>query len=283
MHPLCALEYFVVTICVSVTCAHPAYLVLTLVSGAIYTSLLHGRLMRSLFSMCAAMLIFAAVLNPLFTHRGVTILFYLPSGNAFTLEALLYGIFAGLMLVCALVEFSCLNAIFTSDKILCLLGKIAPRLALLLSVSLRLIPEIGRYIKQAASINRLNSKKITDRARFGLSLISSALSYALEGSVITADSARSRDLGGERVSFSLYTIGRPELFYIFSSLILAVGAVIPIFTGALTMEFYPVIEISAISIAGVCGALCYAVFCFLPIALLLNRKIKFGRLRLGTA
>lgn len=39
-------------------------------------------------------LLFMAVMNPVFNHQGVTILFYLNNGNPITKESILYGVAA---------------------------------------------------------------------------------------------------------------------------------------------------------------------------------------------
>lgn len=42
--------------------------------------------------MLLPLMLLAAVVNPLVSHQGVTVLFRFPSGNACTLESVLYGI-----------------------------------------------------------------------------------------------------------------------------------------------------------------------------------------------
>ncbi len=58
----------------------------------------------------------AALVNPAFNHEGATILTYLPSGNPLTLESMLYGAAAAVMLASVVLWFSSFNEVITSDK-----------------------------------------------------------------------------------------------------------------------------------------------------------------------
>lgn len=103
---------------------HPILQVLSLLSAVIYSILLNGKkaVKFNLLYMLPLLLI-TAVLNPLFNHAGITILFYLKNGNPITLESILYGISAACMFVTVMVWFSCYNAVMTSDKFIYLLVK----------------------------------------------------------------------------------------------------------------------------------------------------------------
>ena len=68
------------------------------------------------------LLVITALINPAFSHQGVTILTYLPSGNPLTLESILYGIYAAFLLITVIAWFSCFNAVMTSDKFMYLSG-----------------------------------------------------------------------------------------------------------------------------------------------------------------
>ena len=72
------------------------------------------------------MLVAMALINPAFNHEGVTIIDYLPSGNPLTLESIIYGLCAAIMIVSVICHFSCYNEVMTSDKFIYLFGKIIP-------------------------------------------------------------------------------------------------------------------------------------------------------------
>ncbi len=66
--------------------------------------------------------------NPAFNHEGATILAYLPSGNPLTLEFIVYGLSAAVMMASVILWFSCYNAVMTSDKFVYLFGRVIPAL-----------------------------------------------------------------------------------------------------------------------------------------------------------
>lgn len=84
-------------------------------------------------------MLLTAILNPIFNHKGLTVLFYLKR-NPVTLESVAYGAASGVMLGSVLLIFSCFNRIITDDKILYLFGRIIPSLAVVLSMALRFVP-----------------------------------------------------------------------------------------------------------------------------------------------
>lgn len=89
------------------------------------------------------MFLLVAVTNPLFSHNGVTPLFYL-NGNPVTLEAFVYGAAIAVMVVGVMLWCRCYSAVMTSDKFLYLFGRAIPKLALVLSMALRFIPMFKR-------------------------------------------------------------------------------------------------------------------------------------------
>lgn len=99
-------------------------------------------------------MLLTAVLNPLFNHRGLTILCWLPGGNPLTLEAIAYGIAAAGMLAAAISWFYCLNRVFTTDKFVWLFGRIIPFLSLLVSMTLRFVPQFTARARAVAECQR---------------------------------------------------------------------------------------------------------------------------------
>ena len=121
-HPLVNFAYFLAVLLFAMFFMQPVCLIIAIVSSTAYAVYLSGRkaVMFSLKFMLP-MFILAAVINPAFNHRGITILAYLPGGNPLTLESIIYGLAAGIMLVSVIQWFSCYNAVMTSDKFVYLL------------------------------------------------------------------------------------------------------------------------------------------------------------------
>ena len=115
-HPLVNAVYFLAVIGFSVFYMHPVYLGISLVSSlscALMTG--RGKTLKSLgyLFLCA---LFAAVLSPLFSHAGVTVLCYLPSGNPLTLESILYGAASGVMFFSVMCWFFCFHRVMTGTN-----------------------------------------------------------------------------------------------------------------------------------------------------------------------
>ena len=153
-HPVTAAMYFLSVILITAIVQSPVFMAEALVCSAFFAFLLNGKTAaRTLFVMLP-MALLAAVINLLFSNRGITVLAKLPSGNSITLETLIFSLFTGAMTISLVMWFIGLNKCMTSDKTVYLLGKALPSLALLLSMTLRSVPMFARRAKQAAAAQR---------------------------------------------------------------------------------------------------------------------------------
>ena len=76
---------------------------------------------------------------------------------------------------------------------------------------LRMIPAFTRKARQIILARRAIGKgaeeKLTEKAKNGAAILSALTDWALEGSIITADSMRSRGYGtGKRTNFQIYSM-----------------------------------------------------------------------------
>lgn len=149
MHPIVNFIYFAVVLGCSMVLMHPLCLMISFAAALCYTIRLFGfrSAKTGLFGMVGIMVV-AAVMNPAFSHQGVTTLCYLPSGNALTLESILYGIAAAVMLGATLLWFRCVSEILTADKIVYLLGRPFPILAMVLAMVLGFLPKMQRKLRE---------------------------------------------------------------------------------------------------------------------------------------
>ena len=133
-HPLVTFAYFAALVVASVFSLHPLLLGLTFCSALLYALLQRGAAalrLALLFLLPAVVL--TALINPLFNHRGATVLFYL-ADNPMTAEAFLYGLATGVLMGGILLWFSCMGPLFRSDKVVYLFGRVSPALSLTLSL-----------------------------------------------------------------------------------------------------------------------------------------------------
>ena len=129
-HPAVNFVYFALVLVFTMFLMHPASLVISLGCALAYHISLSGRkAVRMQLLFLLPMVLIAAVANPAFNHEGATILTYLPTGNPLTLESILYGLAAALMLAAVITWFACYTAVMTSDKFVYLFGRIIPALS----------------------------------------------------------------------------------------------------------------------------------------------------------
>lgn len=142
-HPLLNFFYFGVVLLFTMFNQHPVFLGISYAGAVFYAALLNGwrRTLRQSLLLTLPGLLVVALLNPMFNHYGVTMLYYVESsGNWITLEALVYGVVLGAVMFVVIQWFSCYNQVMTTDKFVYLFGRIIPALSLVLSMALRFVP-----------------------------------------------------------------------------------------------------------------------------------------------
>ena len=273
-HPLTNFLYFLGVIGFSVVIQHPAYLAVGVGGAAVYYLLLHGKQgWRRIAGMIPVFLVVSA-LNPLFNHYGSRVLFPL-FGKPYTLEALYYGMALGAMFVGMLLWFGCYSAVLTSDKFVCLFGSLIPSLSLLLVMILRMIPSLSRKAAQLAGARKCIGKGVSEGAdsrekiHSGMKLLSALTDWALEGSIVTADSMRSRGYGAaKRTSFQIYHLTGRDWVLMALMVVLAAGVLL---LGGTEAEFTPQVMIAQPTL----GLAAYAIFVLIPPALHLQEELQW--------
>lgn len=279
-HPAVNFIYFVFAIGFGVVIQHPAYLLAAILGAAAYYLLLKGSKGMKMILAVLPLCVLIAAVNPLFNTLGKTELFSL-FGRPYTTEALIYGVVvAGIFLV-MMLWFGCYNVVLTSDKFTSLFGNLIPALSLLLVMVLRLIPNLMRKAVQISGARKSIGKGTGETAdrkeklHSGMTVLSALTDWALEGSVVTADSMRSRGYGAaKRTNFQIYRMGTRD--WVLLSLILLLSAA-TIFGGSKEAEFIPTLEMAPLG----WGFSAYCIYLLLPTALHLKEAITWRILRSG--
>lgn len=230
-HPAVNLLYFLGAIGFAAVIQHPAYLAAGAVGAGCYYLLLRGRRgWRQIGALLPLCLILTAV-NPLFNTRGEHILGYV-FDRPYTAEALGYGAAIAGVFGVMLLWFGCYNAVLTGDKFTSLFGSLAPALSLLLVMVLRLVPNLLRKAGQITHARRSIGKGRGEGDGFrqklagGMTVLSALTDWALEGSVVTADSMRARGYGtGRRTGFQIYRMTARDWALVALILALACGVI----------------------------------------------------------
>jgi energy-coupling factor transport system permease protein len=281
-HPFVNFLYFVVVLLFSMVFMHPIFQVIALISAVVYSIMLKGKTgVRFNLLYMVPFLLFMAVMNPVFNHQGVTILFYLNNGNPITKESILYGVAAACMFVTVIIWFSCYNVVMTSDKFIYIFGKILPALSLIFSMVLRFVPRYLAQIKVISNAQKCIGRDVTQgnllaRARNGITILSIMTTWALENAIETADSMKSRGYGlPGRTSFSIFRLDARDkvALLIMTGLIavVAVGAAM----GENTMRYYPSIKASAITPFSILVYIAYFALCMVPVLINMVEAMKW--------
>ena len=99
LHPLVLIVYFLSILVVSMFSTNPVLLFISLVGGMMFFCMMNSKkAFLSDLAFYIPMFLLIAIINPLFSHNGVTPLFFM-NGNPVTLEAILYGGNIALMLL----------------------------------------------------------------------------------------------------------------------------------------------------------------------------------------
>lgn len=285
IHPLIAFAFFAFALIMPMLFLHPAFIVVSFIACSIWAIGLNGRAFWSLFLkfiLPAALLV--ALLNPLFNHQGVTILFYLRD-NPVTLESILYGLTSSLAFASALIWFSCFNTIFTSDKLIYLFGRFLPSVSLLITMILRFVPLYRRQSKKMAIAMQAQGSGtgeggLIKRAKHGLAIFSAMITWGIESSVTTADSMRSRGHGlPNRSSYSLYRFTLRDAVF---GTALLLGVVCVGFAAGfkrISAAFFPVIRLNAWDWASALTLVIYALTLSMPVILNIIEAVKWQYLK----
>lgn len=282
LHPAVNLLFFIGAIAFGVILQHPVYLLAGIFASGMYYFLLEGRKGIKNILLMIPLFIFITFFNPIVNTRGVTVLFtYLD--RPYTLEALIYGVAVAATFVLMILWFGCYGKVLTGDKFTCLFGNLAPSLSLLLVMVFRMIPNLLQKAKQIigarSSIGKGAEEKssLRDKLDSGMTVIGVLTTWALEGSITTSDSMRSRGYGtSKRTSFMIYRMTKTD--WILSLIMVVLLGIVVAFAanGGMNAEFLPERNIAPINGSNIIGFIAYFAFLMIPTLLDIKEVIKWN-------
>lgn len=250
VHPFIAFAFFAYAILVTTLFMHPVFIVVSFLIGVSWSFILVGKkTLNLMFKFILPVTIIISVINPLFNHKGLTILFYLKD-NPITLESIIYALVASAMFASVIIWFSCFNEIIKSEKIIYIFGKTLPSISLLIMLVLRFVPLYKRQAQKISVSMRARGcdtegGSIVKRAKTGLDILLALITWGLESSVTTADSMRSRGHGLHgRTFYSNYRLDKRDIAILICMLIGGITVVYGIATDSLFVKFYPLFKMN---------------------------------------
>lgn len=285
-HPAVSMLYFVLVIGLTMFLNHPVCLGISLVGALVYSIYLKGKkAARFNLIYMLPLLVITALINPAFSHQGVTILAYLPSGNPLTLESILYGVYAAFLLITVITWFSCFNAVMTSDKFVYLFGRIIPALSLVLSMSLRFVPRFTAQIKVISNAQKCVGRDVSNggiikRAKHGIKILSILVTWALENAIDTADSMKDRGYGlPGRTAFSIYRFDRRDKWALLFLLLCGGGVMAGAFAEKLKFVYMPILSGASFDLWQVVVFILYLALCAMPVIINGKEELKWKALQ----
>lgn len=282
-HPAVNLCFFAAVIGMTMFLMHPVFLFISMLCSCGYLWYLRGRraLLRQM-GYLLPVLLFTAALNPLFNHDGATVLFLLPGGSPVTWEAVCFGLASAVLMGASILWFSCCNVIITTDKIIYLFGRLIPSLSLLISMTLRFVPRFKDYLLSTMEVQRAMQPPKTkrDTLKQALTAFSATVSWAMEQSIITADSMKSRGYGcAGRSAYALCRFERRDAASLAVMAALFLGTLLPWAAGCVQWSFYPAMNAEPTGFGSIISYLSFSGICMMPLIINWKEDRKWSSLR----
>lgn len=285
-HPIISFLFFVIIIAFSMFVLHPVFLGISLVSSVTYSTMLNGRkaIKFNILYMLPTMII-AVLINALTNRKGTTSIIQITDNITITYEALMFGIAAAVMILCVICWFSCYNKIITTDKFIYLFGKSIPSVSLVLSMIFRLVPRIKYQFKKTSSAQKylgydISNGNIVKRLKSLVKIVSIVMSWALENSIETADSMKSRGYGLKgRSTFSIYKFCPRDLVALMYIIISAIYIFYGILNNGIEYTYYPTVTMQFKNLYTASILFTYGLLCIMPIIIEIWEDIKWKYLK----
>ncbi len=199
-HPLAVFLYFMTAVGITLLWNRPGLLLASFLIAFGYACALEKgkNILRSLVWLLLVTAL-PVIVNPLVNHRGNTPVLYI-NDQPITLEAVLYGLFTGLMIAAMLFWFQAYSKSLDSDGFLYLFGGKLPSIALMVTMIFRFVPQFHRSLQEIEAVQKtlgaaVSRGTIRQRLQAGGRLLSALVSITLEDSLQTADSMNARGYG----------------------------------------------------------------------------------------
>lgn len=228
-----------------------------------------GKQLKSYLKFYMMMCLINTLLNPLLSHRGQTILFYL-NGQCITLEATIYGFIMGLSLFVVLSSFSLYQVLMTSDKLMYLFSSMLPRMTLVVMLSLRIVPLLKQRIAEIREVQftqgiLTKKKDIRLRSKTAMESLNTLVGWSLEELMQTAKSIRSRGYSAEkkRTFYFRYHIERRDLICVGIQILLIISILYLWYKGSYAI--YPRVTLAMTSKNTIILLMVYLIYIGLPL------------------
>lgn len=275
-HPMVNFIFYAVVLGITMFQMQIGLVLISVCSALVYYFCLKGMEGMPYLFVIGCIFLLSSLINPLFSHKGATLLFYLFTGNPVTLESIVYGIVSAAIISGMLLWFSTFHQIMGMERMLGAVGKAFPHIALLITMILRFIPKYAKHQREVAAINKMDSSSWKDRIRQGSKIFSITTTWALENSVYTADSMKARGFGvTKRTGYNNYRMKGRDVLAILWIVALAAGVLWMLRRECLFTYYYPYIVYKE----SIPAYVLYTLLCMTPVGIHVGEEIRWHRLK----
>lgn len=304
-HPVVNLIFYLLVLGTTMFQMSVGLVFISLFSAVVYYFMLKKTEGLKYCTVVVGIIIVSAIINPLFSHKGGTLLFYLFTGNPVTLESIIYGLISAIIIGAMLLWFSTFNQVMGVERILGSIGKVLPNVSLLITMIMRFIPQYTRHQRKVSMVNKVNKRnygekinllnrektekenviearkkqknkngidKIIDSIKEGSRTFSITTTWALENSIYTADSMKARGFGtGRRTNYSNYKFQKRDYLLMGWLVILWLVVVFSLEREKVYTYYYPFIQVKN----NVVVYLIYGLLCLTPVLINVKEEIRW--------
>ena len=304
-HPVVNLIFYLLVLGTTMFQMSVGLVFISLFSAVVYYFMLKKTEGLKYCAVVVGIIIVSAIINPLFSHKGGTLLFYLFAGNPVTLESIIYGLISAIIIGAMLLWFSTFNQVMGVERILGAIGKVLPNVSLLITMIMRFIPQYTRHQRKVSMVNKVNKRnygekinllnrekteqenviearkrqkkkngidKIIDSIKEGSRTFSITTTWALENSIYTADSMKARGFGtGRRTNYSNYKFQKRDYLLMGWLVILWLVVVFSLEREKVYTYYYPFIQVKN----NVVVYLIYGLLCLTPVLINVKEEIRW--------
>ena len=304
-HPVVNLIFYLLVLGTTMFQMSVGLVFISLFSAVVYYFMLKKTEGLKYCTVVVGIIIVSAIINPLFSHKGGTLLFYLFTGNPVTLESIIYGLISAIIIGAMLLWFSTFNQVMGVERILGAIGKVLPNVSLLITMIMRFIPQYTRHQRKVSMVNKVNKRnygekinllnrektekenviearkrqkkkngidKRIDSIKEGSRTFSITTTWALENSIYTADSMKARGFGtGRRTNYSNYKFQKRDYLLMGWLVILWLVVVFSLEREKVYTYYYPFIQVKN----NVVVYLIYGLLCLTPVLINVKEEIRW--------
>ncbi len=270
-HPVVLIIYLFGGMLITMLTMHPVLLAISIGISGFYAGVLCGKkLWIQLLWVMLPVLFFTVIILPLFSHNGITPLFYI-NDMPVTKESVSFGLVMSELLLGIFLWFRVANAIMDSEKILYLFGRTFPVVGLLVSMVFRLIPQMRLRFYQIQDAQKgmgraISNLSIHGKIRMLLKEMSILISWSLESSIETSISMESRGYGtGKRTSFDLFRFTSKSAVWCVLFLGLYGIVIVILARGGFQVSYFPAVHIQGLTKEITIGCIAFGLAGILPV------------------